>query len=212
MAFDFNSRPPRPRNVDRLFRCDLPCEHGNARLLSDPDAYTIGYRRAAEHLVQYVLAHQGEPGSLVYPIVFLYRHHVELALKRIIYWAPGILRRDLTKPEQDHLRAHDLRQLWHDLEPIFASICEAVNWGKPKVADLEGIREYVRQLSEVDPLSTSFRYWKSKAGNPSWPASLHSFNIRHFSEMMSRLTDFVDGLATAAAAAGGMLDDLDNAN
>jgi hypothetical protein len=212
IAFDFKSRPPRPRKGDRLFRCDLPGEPDNARLRCDPDAYTIGYRRAAEHLVQYVLAHQRESGSLAYPIVFLYRHHIELALKRIIYCTPGVLRRDLTKSEQDHLRDHDLCQLWHDLEPIFASICEAVNWEKPKAADLEGIREYVRQLSAVDPLSTSFRYWKSKTGNPSLPASLHSFNIRHFSEMMGRLADFIEALDTATTAASEMLDDLDNAH
>lgn len=133
------------------------------------------------------------------------------AAKRIIYCTPGVLRRDLTKSEQDHLRNHDLCQLWHDLEPIFASVCKAVNWEKPKAADLEGIREYVRQLSAVDPLSTSFRYWKSKAGDPSLPASLQSFNIRHFSEMIGRLADFIEALDTATTAASEMLDDLDNA-
>jgi hypothetical protein len=212
MAFDFKSGPPRPRKDDRLFLCDLPDEPDNVRLRCDPDSYTVGYRRAAEHLVQYVLAHQREAGTLAYPIVFLYRHHIELALKRIIYCTPGVLRRDLTKSEKDHLRDHDLCQLWHDLEPIFASICEAVSWKKPKAADLEGVREYIRQLSVVDPFSTSFRYWKSKRGNPSLQATPYSFNIRHFSEMMGRLADFLEALDTATTAADEMLSNLDNAH
>ena len=211
MAFDFKSVPPRPRKGDRLFRCDLPGESDNVRLHCDPAAYTLGYRRAAEHLVQHVLAHPRESGSLTIPILFLYRHHVELSLKRIIYCTPGLLRRDLTKSEQTHLEQHDLCQLWHDLEPILAGIFEAVNWEKPKAPDLDGIREYVRQLARVDPFSTSFRYWKTKSGSSSLPASLSDFNIRHFSEMMGRLADFVEALDTATTAASEMLDDLDNA-
>jgi len=76
---------------------------------------------------------------------------------------------------------------------------------------LEGVREYVRQLSAIDPTSTNFRYWKSKDGNPSLPDGLRSFNIRHFSEMMSRLADFIEALGTATAAAGEMRDDCDDA-
>jgi len=149
---------------------------------------------------------------LAYPIFFLYRHHIELALKRIIYWVPWVLRRDLTDQEKKNLGNHQLERLWADLEPIFGSICEAVSWSKPEVDDLEGIREYVRQLSAIDPLSINFRYWKSKKGQPSLPDCIKSFNIRHFSEMMGRLADFIEALGTATAAAGEMRDDLDEAN
>ena len=90
MAFDFTSRPPRPRKGDNLFKHDLPDElGGHTRLGSNPKAYTLGYRRAAEQLSRYALANQRECSSLAYPIVFLYRHHIELALKRIIYCIRG---------------------------------------------------------------------------------------------------------------------------
>jgi hypothetical protein len=211
MAFDFTSRPLRPRKSDRLFQLGLPNEPGNAYLRSGPDAYTLSYRRAAQHLAEYAIAHQHECATLALPIVFLYRHHVELALKRIIYCAPGILRRDLTDLEKKHLGEHRLDLLWEDLEPIFASICDAVNFGKPLPDDLYGVHEYIRQLSEVDPNSMNFRYWKSKKGQPALPTSFASFNIGHFSEMMGRLADFLDSLDTATTAASEMLDDLDNA-
>jgi hypothetical protein len=177
MPFDFTARPPRPRKGDQLFRSDVPDEAGgNTRLGSNPDAYTRGYRHAAEQLSQYALAHQRDCGPLAYPIVFLYRHHIELALKRIIFCVPWVLRRGLTDQEKKNLGNHRLDMLWADLEPIFESICEAVGWDKPEADDLEGMHEYVRQLSAVDPLSTNFRYWKSKKGKPSLPASLGSFN------------------------------------
>lgn len=209
MPFDFTSRPPRPRKSDQLFRRDLVGEPGNAFLRSGPDAYTRGYRRAAEHLVQFALANQQELSMLTYPIVFLYRHHIELALKRIIHSVPGVLGRELTNDERGHLRNHKLDLLWQDLEPIFGEICDAVGWEKPGGADLEGTREHIRQLSAADPSSENFRYWKTKDGMPSLP-SLDTFSIRHFSEMMERLADFIEALDTATAAAGQMLDDLNS--
>ena len=94
MAFDFKSRPQRPRKGDRLFPSDLTNQPGNTLLRPDPDTYTVGYRRAAECLAEYALTHEREGRTLVDPIVFLYRHHIELALKRILYCVPGILARE----------------------------------------------------------------------------------------------------------------------
>jgi hypothetical protein len=212
LAFDFTSRPPRPRKSDRLFQSDLPddpCDHSH--LGCDPDAYTLGYRRAAEHLLTCALAKPRECGSLAYPIVFLYRHHTELALKRIIYWIPWILKRDLTEQEVKNLVSHKLDRIWGDLEPAFGSVCEAVGWNKPAKADLDGIREYICQLSAIDPNSMNFRYWRQKDGAPSLRDDLQAFNIRHFAEMMGRLADFIEALGTAMAAAGEMRDDCDDA-
>jgi hypothetical protein len=156
------------------------------------------------------LANQQELSTLAYPIAFLYRHHIELALKRIIQSVPGVLGRELTDHERGHLGSHKLDLLWQDLEPIFGEICRAVGWEKPEKADLEGTREYIRQLSAVDPSSENFRYWKSRDGAPSLP-SLDTFSIPHFSEMMERLADFIEALDTATAAADQMLDDLNSA-
>lgn len=212
MAFDFKSGQVRPRKGDLLFLSDLQGNPGNVQLGSNPDAYTLGYRRAAEHLVQDILMNQREGDYLVYPIVFLYRHHIELAMKRIISCVPWVLRRDLTVHEKSHLtRDHRLEILWCDLEPIFASICEAVNWKRPKAADLLGVRDYIRQLSEVDPSSASFRYWKTTDGKRSLPEGLRSFNIRHFSEMMGRFANFIEALDVATTAVGEMRDDFDDA-
>jgi hypothetical protein len=212
MAFDFKSARPRLRKGDQLFQSDLSDLTGNVRLGSSPDAYTLGYRRAAEHLVQDILVNQREGDYLVYPIVFLYRHHIELAIKRIIACVPWVLRRELTVHEKSHLtKDHRLEILWDDLEPIFASICEAVNWSKPDAADLQGVRDYIRQLSEVDPSSLSFRYWKTTDGKRSLPEDFRSFNIRHFSEMMGHFADFIEALDAATTAAGEMRDDFDDA-
>jgi hypothetical protein len=210
MPFHLASRPPRPRKSDSLFQSSSPEDFGTRPLDRSPIAYTYGYRKGAEHLAQSALANRREGDFLVYPIVFLYRHHLELMLKRIVYGAPSILKRDLTDKERMHLQDHRLDLLWGDIEPIFTEICEAVNWNKPEQADLEGARHYFQQLTLIDPSSMNFRYWKTKDGKSALPTSLDSLNIQHFSEMMCRLADFIEGLDAASTAAGQMLDDLDS--
>lgn len=46
--------------------------------------YALGYREAAELLGQRCLNSRAEADSLVYPLVFLWRHYVELRLKELL--------------------------------------------------------------------------------------------------------------------------------
>lgn len=53
--------------------------------------YAEGYARGAEILVRHVVDGNRDLDFLVYPIVFLYRHHLELALKDLIRGAGDLL-------------------------------------------------------------------------------------------------------------------------
>jgi hypothetical protein len=211
-VIEFNTPIP-PRKGDHLFRGDLPDWPNNARLDIGSEgaslAYMKGYQRGAELLVQHVTEHHLDKNVLVYPIVFLYRHHLELALKRIIRRSPRLLNRELTQNEIDHLERHRLNVLWDDLKPMFTEIFEAVGWNKPETADVEGVDDYVRQLSAVDLDSFSFRYPHSKKGERSLPEDLKHVNLRHFVELMSRIASYIDGIDTATSAVEGWRDDME---
>lgn len=165
-----------PSKGDRLFRDDLPDWSNNASLNirshGCPIAYMEGYRLGAEQLVRHVVEYGLDKNYLVYPIIFLYRHHLELALKRIIRRAPRLLHREFTESEKGHLDRHRLDFLWQDLKPMFTEIYDAVGWGKPEAADVEGVDNYIRQLSALDPDSYSFRYAHSKRGHRSISAKI----------------------------------------
>lgn len=195
---DNEALPPPPRKGDRLFRGDLPDWSNNAclnvRRGGNPIAYTEGYRRGARLLVEHVMEQQRDQDYLVYPVIFLYRHHIELALKNLILHTLYLIDRPLTESEKRHLGRHRLDLLWQDLKPLLSAICQAAGWGELDTADIEGIDDYIRQLSEVDPDSFSFRYTHSKTGTPSLPAELRHINLRHFAEMLERLADFLDGM------------------
>jgi len=133
---------------------------------------------------------------LVYPIIFLYRHHIELALKRMILRAPYLIERDLTEAEKQHLGKHRLDLLWQDLKPMLATICEAAD-REMDSEDIEGIEDYIGQLMKLDPDSYSFRYAQSKKGAPSLPDDLMHINVRHFAGMMDRLGRYLSGIEAA---------------
>jgi hypothetical protein len=190
--------PPPPRKGDKLFRGDLRDWQNNACLgEGDEFAYREGYRRGAQALIRVVENTQIDQDFLVYPIVFLYRHHIELALKRIIRQSPYLIERPLTKIESVHLDQHRLDWLWQDFRPMAAAITKAAGWDELPPEDIEGIDDYIRQIVEVDSGSYSLRYAHSKKGDPSLPKGLTHINLRHFGELMERLANYLDSLEAA---------------
>ena len=67
-----------PQTGDRLF-----APSRTATLAHTPDErlyrLTRGYKRAADVLVENTLCARGDQRNLIYPIVFCYRHYIELA-------------------------------------------------------------------------------------------------------------------------------------
>lgn len=192
-----------PQKGDRLFRGDLRDWMNNACLNvmrnGDAYAYKAGYRRGAEVLIDYVGQSGRDQDFLVYPIVFLYRHHIELMLKRIIRRAPYLIDEELTEQGKRHLEKHRLDLLWDDLKTMMPAICKAAGWSKLDAADIHGIDNYIRQLSKLDADSFSFRYSHSKQGQPSLPGSLRHINLRHFGDLMGRLADYLYGIDEAVS-------------
>ncbi len=63
---------------------------------------------------------------LVYPIVYLYRHHVELILKAIVGIAAALLDRELTEADRKALGGHALGRLWDIARPLLNPVCALV--------------------------------------------------------------------------------------
>jgi hypothetical protein len=198
---DVEQSSPPPRKEDVLFQNDLPDWQNNACLNvgrdNDRTAYTEGYRRGARLLVEYVVDRARDQDYLVYPVIFLYRHHIELALKNIIMQALYLLGRKLSSTEKTHLEQHRLDLLWADLKPILKGLCETARWKPLDSEDVEGIDNHIRQLSELDPDSYRFRYTHSKKGDPSLPPEVKQINLRHFAELIEHLVDYLGGMDTA---------------
>jgi len=191
-----------PQKSDRLFRGDLRDWMNNACLNvmgnGDAYAYKAGYRRGAEILIDYVCQHGRDQDFLVYPIIFLYRHHVELMLKRILRQVPYLIDGRLSEKQREHLEKHRLDLLWDDLRGMLPALCKAAGWDESDV-QVAGIDNYVRQLSQLDADSFSFRYSQSKKGKRSLPKNLKNINLRNFGALMKRLADYLYGMDEAVS-------------
>lgn len=168
-------------------------------------AYSSGFRRAAHHLAEQVCGSRSEQDVLVYPIVYLYRHHVELVLKSIIETASALLGRELPARDLKKLDRHDLAGLWEVARPLLDPVCELARNPPFPPDDLEGIDSYIRQIHEHDPDGQRFRYatiklkgvstrTRPRLRSPSLKPELKLVNIRLFAVAMEKLTDYIENI------------------
>jgi hypothetical protein len=171
------------------------------------DACALGYRMAAQALVEHACqpCERGKEAFLLYPIVFLYRHYVELVLKNVIIAFDEPEMRNITgAAELDRKKlttgknAHSLKLLWEQLRPLVQALGEAA--GRPDT--IEGISFYIEKLNEFDPYSLAGRYASEET-----TASLReaqkddgTVDLPTFAEVMERLSNYLEGLDGYVAA------------
>jgi hypothetical protein len=208
-----------PRENDVLFTAG-PIHALNARLDSPANVsfnsraysfYSDGYLDGARILTLQACYGPLHRDTMIYPIVFLYRHHVELMLKRLLAKAHVLLNRPLGEIETKHLNKHRLDFLWKHFKPVLGEI---IPEGKRRLAaylnqledhsvielgvselnedDLAGIDSYIAQLHEHDPESMTFRYAGTKGGTPSH-GDVRLINIPTFVGTVERLVSYLDG-------------------
>jgi hypothetical protein len=157
-------------------------------------AYKAGFRRAALQLTERMCEQPVDQDSVVYPIVYLYRHHIELMLKDIFRLATDLLEISISGNQEKHLGRHDLAKLWGMIRPMLDPVCTLAGADSLPSADLDGIDAYMRQLNVHDPKGESFRYARSHDKTRTLAADLVHINIRSFAIHMEKLADYLDGL------------------
>src|SRR5712664_1943783 len=124
------------------------------------DFPAAGYRHATEVLLRRLLSDPegtaGERDSLVLPILFLFRHYLELRFKDIIVYGQV-----LSGQYTQWRLGHDLESLWTEAQGLYSAVYES---GAP--AGFVKVGECVTDLRQLDPNSTSFRYPRDTNGRP----------------------------------------------
>jgi hypothetical protein len=150
------------------------------------DLYSRGYKEAADLLVEHVMATHSSQDSLVYPIAFLYRHHLELDLKGLLMMCKQIQNGRAKCPVH-----HNIECLWSEVRSSFAQICPDYP------DDLAAIEPDLREFIQIDPNATTFRYPASKSGRASLPCDIKLINIRHLKETLRSLSERLSALGSA---------------
>ncbi len=175
-------------NSGALFGPDSDWWH-NARLNVfgiDINAYAIGYRQAADFLVERVSQERRYQDTLVYPIAFLYRQYLGLRLKQLVH---------LSKILLDHPRAernlhHGILKLWQE----YRGILEELHPGE-YADDFDKIEVRVAEFDYIDPSSIAFRYPTNKEGDPSLDGLSH-INVRKLAGALGEIPLILEGAAS----------------
>lgn len=161
-------------------------------------AYAEGYRRAASLIVDAVL--QGRllrhPDTLVCPVVFLYRHSLELQLKLLV--AAGMYHQEGEVDFTWLHRTHRLDHLWERGKRLLLEIRpEAADDASP-IAHLDPL---VQELHDVDLGGQAFRYSLTK------DARRHDLAGVPRTVDLENLRDVMTRVSNALGAALGMIEE-----
>lgn len=137
-------------------------------------AYRVGYRKAAEALVWRAVNEEmpmGEAKGIVYPIMFLYRHVVEITLK------------DILAQFDSHKSNTRSYKFGHNLAAIWSNVVDVVFEVQEKDIAQDFINCFgplIESLHAIDPKGDGFRYYLDTTGKVARPEPINVdlINIR----------------------------------
>lgn len=136
---------------------------------------------------------------LAYPVVFLYRHALELNMKAVILAGTPMVQIRGEKPikRESVLRMHSLEKLRQAIESVFAAYDWKWDLGTPHFRSLTDFRKVITEFATVDAGSYTFRYPTDTEGKPALN-DYFRFNIFDFCEALDDLLPVLNGLAYGA--------------
>ena len=180
-----NAKGDDPRKEDTLFKSSGAHTSAHLNYGVSPDfLYCEGYLKAARILANHACNQPYDNDILIFPIAFLYRHHVELALKDLVRVAEGLASNKASAAKNGHF----LADLWTELKKLLEGLGEA-----PLKGEAEGVDAYIDQLEKIDKKSETFRYAKTKK-RQSHLQGVTSIDIRSLAESMERLAGYLGGI------------------
>ncbi len=180
-----------PQKGDKLFVTGDDWQN-NALLHFVPDSrglYIAGYKYAGDRLAQSLIEDRSHQDALILPIVFLYRHYIELCLKYITSEGKALLDEGENEKAQKK-ETHSLRKLWQECKTILDAI--GIEHGMYAEKDIvESVDAIIIELADKDDRSDGFRYPFDLKSN----VTLHGLeviNVRNLKEIMARVALFFD--------------------
>src|SRR5208283_2769230 len=150
-------------------------------------AYTNGYREAAEALFSVVDDTHRHQDLLVYPILFLWHHHVELRLKELIR-----LCKDLNDQRQKYKQNHRLNDLWAEAKRLLIEL-------QPEYSDcpeIPSVDSVIEELIELNKKANALRYPEDLKHELAFPEGIEHINLGVVNDVMCRCANHLDSLST----------------
>lgn len=174
------------QNGNILFRSDTDWKLNACLNYHSPSLGWVAssYKEGAEALARATADGNAVLDFAILPIVYLYRHYVELTLKDLIDTARRVEREGSGYPEH-----HNLKNLWMEAKRLIRK-----HYGQNTPEELDHVEPYIIELHMHDSRSESFRYPTDKRGNRHLHGIKH-INLRILYEGMQRLSSLLECIA-----------------
>jgi hypothetical protein len=154
---------------------------------------TRGYKLAGDLMVARAKEDRYDRKDLIYPILFNYRHFVELSLKYLISTYGSVV---AIEPIWD---THRLEKLWFRFSEIM------IAYRDPAENDARNaVGAVIAEFAKVDPDSFSYRYPVTRKGEPIAPLE-EALEIANLADAIEKLDNYFTGC-------GGWLENLKSAS
>jgi hypothetical protein len=142
-----------------------------------------GYKLAGDTLVYNFLGDHRDYDNLIYPILFCYRHYIELTLKEIVRkygpWVEALL------PAKGN---HRLWELWE----LFLKVTTAFGSDPPSEAAV-AVASCIAELEKVDPNNAvAFRYARYNGTNKLIPLEFGTIDLDNLHDVMDGIANFLE--------------------
>lgn len=181
-----------PRQSDSLFNCgEHYRENFQLNFHTREYDYIRSFKEAGDGVIQAAVGDGGDPSWRFHSACFLYRHYLELALKRIIRrdcWMRGV---DFNPADWQN---HKLPTLWNASKDAVGNALEEQYHPHIKI-----VERIVNEFHLIDPTGQELRYDKKITGRGKEPRvitpSLEGVRDKHVGivnmyEVMGRLDEF----------------------
>lgn len=150
------------------------------------EQYTPGFKLAADQLVRGLGESRDaawQKDFLLYPVGVLYRHYLELRLKKIYWAASG------GKPPTS---SHSLMIVWNQVREVFKN--RHPQDDELIVDHYERIASLLRPLDQLDPNSQGFRYPFDKKGELTISNDIERIELQELKEQVAEISRLLDVL------------------
>lgn len=176
-----------PEANDTLFREFNEDYHHNAIIRSGVSKFFLfsdSYKTAAIKLFEQLDGNAFSANTLVYPIVFLCRHFIELRLKELISGINYSLSEKYSFPD-----GHNLDTLWNTYKSLVPKAGESF---VPEKKVLTNAERLIKEFNLVDPNSMCFRYPVDKSADRNPSLTMTNLDLENFRLTMEKLFNFFD--------------------
>lgn len=176
-----------PKKGDRAFKPSVSAAD-QARLqafvMPSDGAYAVGFQRAADMIVHAAQSDDRNPDDLLFPVAYLYRHHLELMLKHLVRLGVRVGALDGCN---NILGNHNLQKLWNKGKQLIMQVL-------PDSPDdhLSAVEHVILEFHKRDPTGQAFRYAHDSRGVPHLQGGPETVNLGNLKVTVDAVSSFLD--------------------